>query len=365
MWRGNWQQDYAGITRNSEALHHDEGKFKSPYADLSNQGPTIVDRRLFFVETAPHTAMLPAANTTRVKPRLGSQDNYKYEGNLNLLEGVVSNDHIFDVYLGETVAPYVALDPLKAVLPVHRPTMTMPVNHDDCDNKHDKCRLELSELHHTMQQRWNVTADMYREVHTAQVIKDLYNRLNHQKILSSQLEYLQGAIKSEATTRVAYTQAGQPTAVIIWDNQAIVDRKLYQTICRSPEEARYLLAVLNSDELATRARPFCTSNWAKKIRDFEKHGWKLPIPRYDDGDQIHTQLSQLGRIAEKECRDFIAQSDILSKPVGKAQSDAARTLLRHEWQPNSSTAQDIEVAVAQMLSDPAQAALAERQMAGE
>ena len=365
MWRGNWQQDYAGITRNSEALHHDEGKFKSPYADLSNQGPTIVDRRLFFVETAPHTAMLPAANTTRVKPRLGSQDNYKYEGKLNLLEGVVSNDHIFDVYLGETVAPYVALDPLKAVLPVHRPTMTMPINHDDCDNKHDKCRLEVSELHHTMQQRWNATADMYREVHTAQVIKDLYNRLNHQKILSSQLEYLQAAIESEATTRVAYTQSGQPTAVIIWDNQAIVDRKLYQTICHSPEEARYLMAIINSDELATRARPFCTSNWAKKIRDFEKHGWKLPIPRYDDGDQIHAQLSRLGTTAEKECSDLIAQSDILSKPAGNAQSDAARSLLRHEWQPNSETAQAIEVAVAQLLSDPTQAALAERQMAGE
>ena len=41
----------------SEALHHDDGKFKSPYAELSSQGPTIVDRRLFFVETVPHTAM--------------------------------------------------------------------------------------------------------------------------------------------------------------------------------------------------------------------------------------------------------------------------------------------------------------------
>ena len=60
VWRGNWEENYAGITRASEALHHDDGKFKSPYADLSSQGPTITDRRLFFVETAPHTAMLPS-----------------------------------------------------------------------------------------------------------------------------------------------------------------------------------------------------------------------------------------------------------------------------------------------------------------
>ena len=110
VWRGDWQEDYAGISRDSEALHHDDGKFKSPYAELSSQGPTIVDRRLFFVETVPHTAMIPAANTTNVKPRLSKHDKVLYEGQLNQLEGVVSNDHLFDVYLGECISPYVALD---------------------------------------------------------------------------------------------------------------------------------------------------------------------------------------------------------------------------------------------------------------
>ncbi len=126
VWRGDWQEDYESISKVSEALHHDDGKFKSPYAELSSQGPTIYDRRLFFVETIPHTAMLPAVNTANVKPRLGSQDKVTYVGELNKLDGVVSNDHLFDVYLGECIAPYMALDPLKAALPVHRATMTMP-----------------------------------------------------------------------------------------------------------------------------------------------------------------------------------------------------------------------------------------------
>ena len=37
-------------------------------------------------------------------------------------------------------------------------------------------------------------------------------------------------------------------------------------------------------------------------------------------------------------------------------------MLRHEWQPNNEVAQDIEAAVAKLLSDPAQARLAEKQM---
>ena len=70
----------------------------------------------------------------------------------------------------------------------------------------------------------------------------------------------------------------------------------------------------------------------------------------------------MGATAEQECRALISQSDIMAKAPGKAQSDAARKLLRHEWQPTSETAQAIEITVAELLSDPVQAALAEQQM---
>ena len=77
---------------------------------------------------------------------------------------------------------------------------------------------------------------------------------------------------------------------------------------------------------------------------------------------LHVRLSELGKAAEQECTSLIANSDIPNQPAGDTQSRAARKMLRHEWQPNSEVAQDIEAAVAELLSDPAQAALAERQM---
>ena len=363
VWRGNWKEDYNGISRKSEVLHHDDGKFKSPYAELSSNGATIQDRRLFFVETLPPTAMLPAANTINVKPRLGSQDKVTYEGQLGQLEGVVHNDHLFDVYMGECVAPYVALDPLKAVLPVHRSTMTIPLNHDNCQgDKHNACYLDVALLHPTMQRRWNTAAAMYREAHKTQVIKDLYSNLNHLNKLTSQLEYLRAGIDSGGTIRVAYTSAGRPTATSIKDNNAIFENALFQTVCKSDSEAYYLIATINSNELAKQAKPLCPTNWAKQIRHFHKHGWKLSIPRYDTREPLHVRLSQLGKTAEQECAALVANSDIPTKPAGDAQSRAARRMLRHEWQPTSVTAQAIEAAVAELLSDPAQAALAQRQM---
>ena len=363
VWRGDWQKDYAGISRKSEALHHDDGKFKSPYAELSSQGPTIFDRRLFFVETMPPTAMLPAANTTSVKPRLSKLDKISYEGQLNKLEGVVSNEHLFDVHLGESIAPYVALNPLKAALPVHRTTMAMPVNHDDCDgDNHNACRLEVEALHSTMQRRWNNAVEMFRDAHKDRSITELIDNLNHLNKMTDQLAYLRAAVNDDDAVRVAYTTSGQPTAALIGNSSAIVESTSYQTICQSIGEAHYILAIINSNELAKQAKPLCPTNWAKEIRHFHKHGWKLPIPRYDAGDPLHVSLSELGATAEQECQALIVNSGIMSKPAGDAQSREARRLLRHEWQPNSEVAQDIESAVAQLLSDPAQAALAERQM---
>ena len=362
VWRGDWQEHYTGISRKSETLHHDDGKFKSPYAELTRTGARIGDRQLFFVETLPHTASIPTANTTNVRPKLGSQDKVNYEGQLHQLEGVVSNDHLFDVYLGECIAPFVALDPLKAALPVHRPTMTMPLNHDDCEgDKHNACRLDVAALHPTMRRRWSKAAEMYGAAHTNKEIKDLYSNLNHLKKLPSQLDYLRGAIAGDEKVRVAYTRSGRPTATIVRDNKAILDDNLFQTECASVNEARYVLAFVNSNQLATAAETFMPRG-LYGARHLQKHGWKLPIPRYDSNDPLHVRLSELGETAEQECQALIAESDIPTKPAGDAQSRAARRLLRHEWQPNSAVAQDIEAAVAELLSDPAQAALAKRQM---
>ena len=364
VWRGDWQEHYAGISRKIEALNHDDGKFKSPYAELTRTGARIGDRQLFFVETLPHTASIPTANTTNVRPKLGSQDKVNYEGQLHQLEGVVSNDHLFDVYLGECIAPFVALDPLKAALPVYRSTMTMPLNHDDCEgDKHNSCRLDVAALHPTMRRRWNNAAEMYRATHQNQEIKDLYSRLNYQRMLTEQLEYLRGAIAGDERVRVAYTKAGRPTATIVRHNHAILDDNLFQTECASVNEARYVLAFVNSNQLATAAETFMPRG-LYGARHLQKHGWKLPIPRYDANDSLHVRLSELGETAEQECQAMIAESDIPTKPAGDAQSRAARRLLRHEWQPNSATAQAIEAAVAELLSDPAQAALAKRQMEG-
>ena len=132
---------------------------------------------------------------------------------------------------------------------------------------------------------------MFREAHKNQAIKDLYSNMNHLNKLTSQLEYLRDAITDNTTVRVAYTGIGQPTAATIKDNHAILDAALYQTKCKSEDEACYLTAIINSNKLAAAAETFM-SRGLYGARNFHKHGWKLPIPRYDASDALHLRLSE-------------------------------------------------------------------------
>ena len=73
--------------------------------------------------------------------------------------------------------------------------------------------------------------------------------------------------------------------------------------------------------------------------------WRLPIPAYGPNDADHADLSRLGKRAAVEAENVIAG---LGDPVPSVTK--ARSVLRHEWQPNSATAQNIETAVQQLLS---------------
>ena len=347
IWRG--PTDTPQVTRNAETLHHDDGKFHSPYADIAMQGPTIVDRRLFFVTVEPNQTFIAAPNTFKTYPRTSSQDKKKYD--VSALHGnVVHSDNLFDVYLGESIAPYVTLPPLTAVLPVDKQAMTLPLHHNGCEKdangriiRHNACEVDISALDTRMRTRWNTMSSLWDANKGKNDKKTLYQNLNYLSKLTSQLNWLRN--HGNRPVRIAYTTSGAPTAAIISDSKAILDTNLYQVDCHTLDEAYYLLAIINSKALARSAKPFCPSNWSREIRHLHKHLWKLPIPEFDPNNTDHADISDLGRRAAVEAQKVIAALDDPKPSVTKA-----RSVLRHEWQPNSTVAQGIEVGVEGLLS---------------
>ena len=92
-----------------------------PTRRRSRNGATIFPRAFCSSSTRPTTRQLRRRHgQSRSIPRRGVYDKAPWKA-LDVTEIIgqtVEDRHLFDVHLGETVAPYVTLEPLKALLPV-------------------------------------------------------------------------------------------------------------------------------------------------------------------------------------------------------------------------------------------------------
>ena len=349
VWQGAIRS--SNVERIVTDLIHDDGTFRSPYAASSNQGPTIVDRRLFFVTAYPNENRFALANTQRTYPTIGSLDKKKYSVE-ELRDFVVSEDNIFEVHLGATVAPYVTLTPRRAVLPASRREMEIPLDHTQCefdeDGQHEgprKCVLDEQALNSNMRSRWKVMERLWDANKGKTDTKTLFQNLDWLNKLTSQIDYLRSA--GCQPYRVAYATSGRPTAARITEDKPILDTTLYQVHCDNLREAHYLLAIINSLALERAVDPFRPKGLYGS-RHVHKHLWKLPIPKYNPAVDTHAELSRLGRAAEQSANERITT---LREAVG---GDAltvtkVRSELRGNWQKEEPACIAIEKAVSELL----------------
>ncbi len=102
----------------------------------------------------------------------------------------------------------------------------------------------------------------------------------------------------QPSIRVLYTKAGtRLSAVVIAADDALVDHKAYWAPARSPEEAAYLVAVLNSAAVLAKVTDL-QPHGQKDKRDFDNLVWTLPIPEYDAADPLHRDLAAAASRAE-------------------------------------------------------------------
>ena len=310
----------------------------SPYAGHSRQGATIVPRRLFFVQEIENPASFIPGQTITVTPRRGSKDKEPWRSlDLAAIERQsVGVQYVFDVYLGETVVPYAALDPLTVILPVRRGDGALPVDKGGVGG------VSLARLEPAMRERWSTISAMWDGNKAAANRLDLLERLDYHRELSSQLEWRQGS--SARPVRVVYTTSGHPTAALLRDDYAIVDSTLFWTVCTDSDEAHYLLAVINSQALNQAVTPFMPKGQFG-ARHLHKHLWRLPIPEFDAGDPLHAAIARAGQAAAegtaKQLAALRAERDHLTTTL-------ARKRLR-AWLRDSPEGGAVEDAVARLL----------------
>ena len=312
---------------------------ESPYSDYARQGATISPRSLFFVNEAENRAIVQAGQTVTVNPRRGPHDKRPWRDlDLTGITGqTIEKQHVFAIHLGETLAPYVTLDPLQAVLPLKRSDDRIPAAEEEIGG------VRQGGLERRMRDRWRTISNLWEQNKTASNKLSLLGRLDYHRELSAQLEWRHGT--TQRSVRVVYTQAGQPTAALLEEREAIVDTRLYWITCRNTDEAFYLLAVINSNTLADAVNKFTTANWAGNTKDLHKHVWKLPIQEYDDDNLLHEAVSEAGRVAAEGTARELAK---LRENRNRVTVIIARRELR-EWLRTSPEGRAVEDAVGELL----------------
>ena len=337
QWRGsagadNVRRESVGITDTGEAG-------ESPYGGYSRQGAVIVPRCLFFISETENTAIVQAAPTVTVNPRRGSQDKTPWKDlDLTAITGqTVEERHLFDVHLGETLAPYVTLKPLKALLPLKEGDTAIPTDHDGPGG------IRMGGLERRMRERWQRASRLWEENKALANNLNLLGQLDYMGKLSSQLGWQQDA--GDRPVRVVYTKSGEPTAALLEDGEALVDHLLYWISCRTIDEANYLVAVINSDALQEAVKPLM-SKGQFGARDLHKHLWKLPIPEFDPSEELHTIIAEAGALAASSARKKLAE--VREQRGDKMTVTIARRELR-SWLRMSDEGKSLEESVTKLL----------------
>ena len=182
-------------SRREVPLHDTSGGYASPYGDRARQGATIVPRCLFFVEEEESDASI-AADVVRVRSRRGAQDKEPWRSlDLSKIDNrPIEREYVWDVHLGETVAPFVLLDPLRAVLPM---TPDSPMIERDEAGIYGVARDTLKR---NVGRRWREVNTMWEENKSSNNKLDLVSRLEYVKGLSAQRERLERG-RADARTR--------------------------------------------------------------------------------------------------------------------------------------------------------------------
>ncbi len=252
----------------------------SPYRTRFRQGATIVPRRFFIVDPEPVGRLGGRRDAPRMHGRAGPLDKFPWT-TVEPPRGPVEIQFLRQVVLGETVAPFRLLDTVTAVIPLDGLKLLDSAAANEAGHRYLAAWLRDAEA------KWTTYSNRGT---SGQSRMTLHARIDHMRNLSSQAE--------QAALRVFYTASGtRLSATRVSTDNGIVEHKAYWATARTRDEAGYLVAVINSAAVTGKITDL-QSHGQRDKRDFDNLVWTLPIPEYDDTDQLHRDLAAAATHAE-------------------------------------------------------------------
>ena len=261
----------------------------SPYRGAFRQGATLVPRFLCFVERKKLGRLGADASRPAIVSRRSPQEKEPWKSQPSI-EGNIESGFLRPVLLGESILPYRVFRSFEAVVPVTgngevlSSTLAANRGHDGLAN-------------------WMRQAEEIWEANKAEGTKiDLSGQLDYYGKLAAQFP--------AAPLRITYAASGTiPAACIVEDGRFVFEHQLYWAAISARGEAQYLSTIINSEKTRSLiAHLQSRGQWG--ARHFDKVMFNLPIPRFEDGNALHQDLSAAGAEAEKIAASVELPEDI-------------------------------------------------------
>jgi methylase of polypeptide subunit release factors len=245
----------------------------SPYRRRFRQGASLSPRRFFLVEHATAGRLQGRRDAPRVRGRVGNLDKEPWTS-VEPPEGPVERAFLRRIALGESVAPYRALDLATGVVPVEDGALLTAASAGAHGHRGLAGWLRDAEA------KWNEHSNKGA---SGSPRVTLAQSLNHLQKLTAQA--------ARSPVRVLYTKAGtRLSACWIEDDDAMVDTSAYWSAANSLEEAAYVVAVLNTQIVLNRVKDLQPVG-QRDPRHFDNLVWTLPIPEFDAAEVLHADLA--------------------------------------------------------------------------
>jgi len=272
----------------------------SPYRERFRQGATLVPRMLCLVERVAGGRLGVSSAAPIVRSKRSRLEKKPWR-DLPGLEGPVELEFLRPILLGDSIAPFRVLTASEGVIP-----MLPGGDMLGADAAANRGFVHLSRWMENGQRLWGASSAG---------AMSLVERWNFQRGLSNQA--------NPGLIRVAFSASGTlPAAAIVRDPSAIIEHKLYWATVETLSEAAYLTAILNSDAARMRIAHM-QSRGEQGARDFDKLFFTLPIPRFDERDELHQALARAGARAESLAARVAVDPD---QPFTRARSLIRRAL---------------------------------------
>ncbi len=254
----------------------------SPYRKAFRQGATMVPRRLCVVERVELGRFGGNPEVPVVRGRTSNLDKPPWR-EVEPVELPVEARFLRPLYLGECIAPFRVLEPALAVIPWDEQTERLL----DAESALALGYARLAKWMEWAEATWKNPPT----AKTSTSNLSLIGRWDYQHGLANQFPV--------APIRVLFAASGSnPAAAKLNDDVPIVEHGLYWTAASTDAEARYLIAIFNSEVVRRRIEARQSrGQWG--ARHFDKVMFDLPIPRFEATNELHMNLAATAEEAEK------------------------------------------------------------------